>query len=266
MHSSRQYCSKHMFSKGSSVGKEFTCNAGDLGLIPGLGRSAGEGIGFPLQYSWASLVAQTVKNPPAMWETWVRSLGREDPLAEGMATHSSILALRIPKDKRSLVGCSPWGSKEWDTTEWLRKKTKQNKTKNWGRGRSEIVTFKRRGLKPCSGYLAPCMLPREGCFKNISGFTHLFSSSAASDNWSLPENLLFLGHVSGMLISFSPGLQEKWIACRRKCPLPIAASREGWGLAPAALQLFSCSHGPGPCVSSRIPNFTWYTRNVSSYI
>ena len=50
MHSSRQYCSKHMFSKGSSVGKEFTCNAGDLGLIPGLGRSAGEGIGFPLQY------------------------------------------------------------------------------------------------------------------------------------------------------------------------------------------------------------------------
>ena len=69
MHSSRQYCSKHMFSKGSSVGKEFTCNAGDLGLIPGLGRSAGEGIGFPLQYSWASLVAQTVKNPPAMWET-----------------------------------------------------------------------------------------------------------------------------------------------------------------------------------------------------
>ena len=54
------------------------------------------GIGYPLQYSWASLVAQTVKNPPAMQETWVRSLGWEDLLEEGMATHSSILAWRIP--------------------------------------------------------------------------------------------------------------------------------------------------------------------------
>ena len=55
----------------SSVGKESTCNAGDPSLIPGSGRSAGEGIGYPLQYSWASLVAQLVKNLPAMWETWV---------------------------------------------------------------------------------------------------------------------------------------------------------------------------------------------------
>ena len=55
----------------SSIGKESACNAGDTGLIPGLGRSATEGIGYPLQYSWASLVAQLVKNPPAMWETWV---------------------------------------------------------------------------------------------------------------------------------------------------------------------------------------------------
>ena len=75
---------------------EPTCNAEDPGLIPGLGRSAGEGIGYPLQYSWASLVAQLVKNSPAMWETWVRSLGWEDPLEQGMATHSSILAWRIP--------------------------------------------------------------------------------------------------------------------------------------------------------------------------
>ena len=59
---------------GSSVGKESTYNAGNPGLIPGLGRSAGEGIGYPLQYSWASLVAQLVKNPPAMQETWVQSL------------------------------------------------------------------------------------------------------------------------------------------------------------------------------------------------
>ena len=79
-----------------SAGKESACNMGDLGSIPGLGRSPGEGIGYPLQYSWASLVAQLVKNPPAMQETWVRSLGWEDPLEKGRATHSSILARRIP--------------------------------------------------------------------------------------------------------------------------------------------------------------------------
>ena len=83
----------------SSVGKEYACSAGDPGSIPGLGRSAGEGISYPLQYSWVSLVAQLVKNPPpAMWETWVRSLGWEDPLEKGKATHSSILAWRIHKE------------------------------------------------------------------------------------------------------------------------------------------------------------------------
>ena len=76
----------------SSVGKESACNVGDPGSIPGLERSAGEGIGYPLQYSWVSPLAQLVKNPPAMWETWVRSLGREDPLEKGKATHSSVLA------------------------------------------------------------------------------------------------------------------------------------------------------------------------------
>ena len=55
----------------SSAGKESACNAGDPGFIPGLGRLAGERIGYPLQYSWASLVAQLVKNLPAIWETWV---------------------------------------------------------------------------------------------------------------------------------------------------------------------------------------------------
>ena len=55
----------------SSAGRESAYNAGDPGSIPGLGRSSGEGIGYPLQYSWASLVPQLVKNPPAMWETWV---------------------------------------------------------------------------------------------------------------------------------------------------------------------------------------------------
>ena len=72
----------------SSVGKESACNSGDPGSIPGSGRSAGEGIGYPLQYSWASLMAQPVKNLPARWVTWVWSLGWEDPLEKGMATHS----------------------------------------------------------------------------------------------------------------------------------------------------------------------------------
>ena len=83
----------------SSVGKESACNAGDPGSVPGSGRSTGEGIGYPLQYSWASLVAQLVKNLHAMWETWVQSLSWEGSLEKGKATHSSILAWR-----------SPWGS------------------------------------------------------------------------------------------------------------------------------------------------------------
>ena len=84
-----------MFSLGfphGSVGKDSACNEGDPGSIPELGRYAREGIGYPLQYSWASLVPQLVKNPPEMWEIWVRSLGWEDPLDKGKATHSSILA------------------------------------------------------------------------------------------------------------------------------------------------------------------------------
>ena len=80
----------------SSVSKESACNAGDPGSIPGLGRYAGEGIGYPLQYSWSSLVTQLVKTPPAILETWIQSLGWEDPLEKGKATHSSILAWRIP--------------------------------------------------------------------------------------------------------------------------------------------------------------------------
>ena len=66
-------------------------------MIGESGRFAREGIGYPLQYSWASLVAQTVKNLPAIWGSWVRSLGQEDLLEKGMATHSSILAWRISR-------------------------------------------------------------------------------------------------------------------------------------------------------------------------
>ena len=80
----------------SSDGEESTCNVGDVASIPGLGRSLGEGKGYPFQDSWASPVAQMVKNLPAVQETWVRSLGQKDPLEEGMATHCSIFAWQIP--------------------------------------------------------------------------------------------------------------------------------------------------------------------------
>ena len=95
-------------SPSSSVDKESTCSAQDSSMIPGSGRPPGEGIGNPLQYYWASLVAQLVKNLPAMWEAWVQSLGWEDPLEKGKATHSGILTWRIP-----------WSHKESDTTEQL---------------------------------------------------------------------------------------------------------------------------------------------------
>ena len=87
----------HMGFCKSSAGKESACNAGDPHSIPGWGRSAGEGIGYPLQCSWSSLVLQLVKNPPAMWETWVWSLGGEYPPEKGKATHSSFLAWRISR-------------------------------------------------------------------------------------------------------------------------------------------------------------------------
>ena len=86
---------------GGSEVKVSACNMGDLGSIPGWGRSLGEGNGNPLQYSClekftASLLAQMVKHWPAMQETWVQSLGGEHLLEKGLATHSSILAWRIP--------------------------------------------------------------------------------------------------------------------------------------------------------------------------
>ena len=98
----------------NSVSKESAYYAGDPSSIPGSGISAREGKGYPLQYSWASLVAQLVKNPPAMQETWVQSLGWEDPLEKGKATHSNILAQRIP-----WTIYSPWGHQEWDMTHRL---------------------------------------------------------------------------------------------------------------------------------------------------
>ena len=103
----------------SSVGKESACNAGDPALIPGSGRSIGEGIGYPLQYSWTFLVAQLVKNLPAVIETCVWSLGWEDPLEKGRATHSSILAWRIPWTVSSMG--SERGGHDWVTFTSLRR-------------------------------------------------------------------------------------------------------------------------------------------------
>ena len=100
---------------GSSAGRELACNAGDPRSIPGLGRSPGEGIGYPLQYSWASLVAQMVKNPPAVWDLG-SILGWEDPLEKGTAIHSSILAWRIPVDRGAWWAKAHGVTKSWT---WL---------------------------------------------------------------------------------------------------------------------------------------------------
>ena len=94
----------------SSAGKDSTCNTGDPGSIPGSGRSPGERKGYPLQYSWASLVAQLVKNLPAMRETPVPFLGWEDPLEEGKASHSGILTWRIPWTDRMVHGVAESGT------------------------------------------------------------------------------------------------------------------------------------------------------------
>ena len=120
----------------NSVGKQSTCNAGDPGLIPGSGRSTAEGIGYTLQYSWVSLVAQMVKNPPAMWETWVQSLGWDDPLEKRKATHSRILAWRIPWTSESM---GSWGvGHDWMTftslfslIEGNRRRGQQNEMVGW---------------------------------------------------------------------------------------------------------------------------------------
>ena len=93
------FCILIMGFLDNSAGKESACDAGNPSSIPGLGSSPGEAIGCPLQHSRASLLTQIVKNLPAMWETWVRSLAWEDSLEEGMANHSSILAWRIPMDR-----------------------------------------------------------------------------------------------------------------------------------------------------------------------
>ena len=98
---------------GSSAGKESACNAEDPCSIPELGRSPGERIGYPIQYSWASLVALLVKNLPAMRKTWVHSLGLEDPLEKGKANLLQYFGLENSMD------CIVHGVAESDMTEQL---------------------------------------------------------------------------------------------------------------------------------------------------
>ena len=109
----QHYVSNGKGLPGSSAGEESTCNAGDSSSILGSGSSPGEGIGCPLQSSWASLVAQMVKNPPSMWKNQVQSLGWKDPLEECKATHSSILAWRIPMDRGGWWATDHGIAKSW---------------------------------------------------------------------------------------------------------------------------------------------------------
>ena len=100
----------------SSAGKEFACNAGDPCSIPGLGRSPGKGIGYLLQYSWTSLLAQMIKNPPVGFWAW-SLVGKIPWRREWQSTQ--YFCLENPQAQRSSVGYSPWGHKELNTTEQL---------------------------------------------------------------------------------------------------------------------------------------------------
>ena len=108
---------------GNSAGKGSACNAGDPGLIPGSGRSPGEGVGYLLQYSWASLVAQLVKNPRTMQGAWVRFLDWENLLEEGRATYSSILAWKIPMERGAWHVVVHGVAKSWT---WLSNKAQHS--------------------------------------------------------------------------------------------------------------------------------------------
>ena len=145
--------SREKFSSGSSAGKESTSNAGDPGSILGSGSSPGEGIAYPLQYSWVSLVAQMVKNLPAMRETWVWSWVGKIPWKRA-CNPLQYSALENPRGRRSLVGYSPWDHKELDMTEWL-------STKHRGKANSKQGDY----VKDCNctfRFLAPylALLPK----------------------------------------------------------------------------------------------------------
>ena len=107
-----KHCCCFFSFPSSSAGKESTCNAGDPGSNPGLGRAFWDRIGYPLQYSWASLVTQTVKKP-AMWETWFDHWVGKMPWRKAWQPTPVFLPGESP------MGIRPWGRKESDTTERL---------------------------------------------------------------------------------------------------------------------------------------------------
>ena len=168
-------------------------------MIPGNGSSPGEGIGYPLQYFWASLVAQTIKNPPAMWETWVWSLGWEDPLEGGKETHFSILAWSIPMDSRTWW-VTLHGLTESDATEWL------NTTQHI----SSKLPINR---KTCYHFLkCRCISDYLGIFlKNTNAWYSFFFSlpklqicfkwtDMFKNNWTIWESFTFISFVSVFLV------------------------------------------------------------------
>ena len=110
--------SRENFFPGSSAGKESTSNAGDPGSILGSGSSPEEGIAYPFQYSWTSLVAQMVKNTPAMWETCVCSWVGKIPWRRA-CNPLQYFCLENPHEQRSLAGYSSWYHEESEMTEWL---------------------------------------------------------------------------------------------------------------------------------------------------
>ena len=186
----------------SSASKESTCNAGD----PSLGRSLGEEIGYPLQYSWASLVAQLVKNPLVMRETWVRSLSWEDPLEKGTDTHSSILPWRIPWTISSM-GLQRVGH-DWATfTFTFLPKRHMGFTELW---KHEYFTFKRDVCHSDSWKTV-------SCFNLYLSLGYIFSVNI----WTVLHNvfchfslLTFLLHISSVL----PGCLYSFCKCD-SCPL-----------------------------------------------
>ena len=156
----------------SSVGKESACNTGDPSLIPQLGRCAAEGVGYPLQYSWASLVAQLVKNPPAMLETWFDPWVGEIPWRrERLPT--PVFFPRESHGQRSLVGYSPWGHKELDATEWL---TVSHFPDRDGHASLQEDGMSSRGCEGSSPCPVSCSCLVSGHFLSLSWFSRTLPS------------------------------------------------------------------------------------------
>ena len=137
---------------GCSAGKEFPCNAGNPSLIPGLKRCPGEGIPDSFQYSWASLVAQTVKNSPAMWEIWVRSQGWEDSPGGGHGNPLQVSCLENHHGQSCLEVYSPWTFKISDITDGL--STSQHSS-------SIILTIVTHRLKTTTSFFNFCLLKKK---------------------------------------------------------------------------------------------------------